>query len=42
MLVRGRGDLGDMRLKRKGLWDLPGGPAVRTECFPCKGRGFAP
>lgn len=42
MLVRGRGDSGDMRLKRKGLCDLPGGPAVRTECFPCRGRGFAP
>ena len=30
-----------MKLKRKGLSDLPGGAAVRTECFPCRGRGFA-
>ena len=23
-------------------WDFPGGPVVKTPCFPCRGREFDP
>ena len=31
-----------MGIKGSGLWDLPGGPVVKTPCFHCRGPGFDP
>ena len=31
-----------MLYKRKGQWDLPGGPVVKTRSSQCRGHGFDP
>ena len=41
-MLKWKFELNARKLLRRAFWDFPGGPAVRTPSFCCRGRGFNP
>lgn len=39
-MLKWKFELNARKLLRRAFWDFPGGPAVRTLSFHCRGRGF--